>query len=315
MTTPLRIVFAGTPDFSVPALQALLDSPHRVVAVYTQPDRPAGRGRKLMASPVKQVAETAGIPVYQPPTLKDDAAVQELAALAPDLMVVVAYGLLLPQRVLDIPRLACVNIHASLLPHWRGAAPIQRALQAGDAATGVAIMRMEAGLDTGPVYLARDTAIGERETGGQLHDRLSILGAEALMAALPGIADGTLMPQAQDDERATYAHKLNKGEGLIDWGLAARQIDLQVRAFNPWPVAFTTLGGETLRIWEAEPLPGGDAGSTHPGTVSAVSRAGIDVTTGDGILRLLVLQPPGKRAMTAAEFLSARTLEGVVLGE
>jgi len=315
MTTPLRIVFAGTPDFSVPALQALLDSPHRVVAVYTQPDRPAGRGRKLMASPVKQVAETAGIPVYQPPTLKDDAAVQELAALAPDLMVVVAYGLLLPQRVLDIPRLACVNIHASLLPHWRGAAPIQRALQAGDAATGVAIMRMEAGLDTGPVYLARDTAIGERETGGQLHDRLSILGAEALMAALPGIADGTLMPQAQDNERATYAHKLNKGEGLIDWGLAARQIDLQVRAFNPWPVAFTTLGGETLRIWEAEPLPGGDAGSTHPGTVSAVSRAGIDVTTGDGILRLLVLQPPGKRAMTAAEFLSARTLEGVVLGE
>lgn len=315
MTTPLRIVFAGTPDFSVPALQALLDSPHRVVAVYTQPDRPAGRGRKLMASPVKQVAETAGIPVYQPPTLKEDAAVQELAALAPDLMVVVAYGLLLPQRVLDIPRLACVNIHASLLPHWRGAAPIQRALQAGDAATGVAIMRMEAGLDTGPVYLARDTAIGERETGGQLHDRLSILGAEALMAALPGIADGTLMPQAQDNERATYAHKLNKGEGLIDWGLAARQIDLQVRAFNPWPVAFTTLGGETLRIWEAEPLPGGDAGSTHPGTVSAVSRAGIDVTTGDGILRLLVLQPPGKRAMTAAEFLSARTLEGVVLGE
>lgn len=315
MTTPLRIVFAGTPDFSVPALQALLDSPHRVVAVYTQPDRPAGRGRKLMASPVKQVAETAGIPVYQPPTLKDDAAVQELAALAPDLMVVVAYGLLLPQRVLDIPRLACVNIHASLLPRWRGAAPIQRALQAGDAATGVAIMRMEAGLDTGPVYLARDTAIGERETGGQLHDRLSILGAEALMAALPGIADGTLMPQAQDNERATYAHKLNKGEGLIDWGLAARQIDLQVRAFNPWPVAFTTLGGETLRIWEAEPLPGGDAGSTHPGTVSAVSRAGIDVTTGDGILRLLVLQPPGKRAMTAAEFLSARTLEGVVLGE
>jgi len=313
MSPSLRIVFAGTPDFSVPPLQALLDSPHEVVAVYTQPDRPAGRGRKLMASPVKQVAEAAGIPVCQPRTLKDETAIAELAGYTPDLMVVVAYGLLLPQAVLDIPRLGCVNIHASLLPRWRGAAPIQRAVQAGDERTGVAIMRMEAGLDTGPVYLARETVIGERETGGQLHDRLSTLGAEALMAALPGIADGSLPAVSQDADEATYAHKLEKKEGRIDWSLDAAAIDRQIRAFNPWPVAFTTLGGETLRIWDAAPLSGTQS-SGVPGSVITASKAGVDVATGGGILRLLAVQPAGKRQMAVAEFLNARQLDGVVFG-
>ena len=312
MSPSLRIVFAGTPDFSVPPLQALLGSSHQVVAVYTQPDRPAGRGRKLAASPVKQAAVEAGVPVHQPPSLKDDTAVEELAALKPDLMIVVAYGLLLPQRVLDIPRLGCVNIHASLLPRWRGAAPIQRAILAGDRSTGVAIMRMEAGLDTGPVYLMRETEIGPRETGGALHDRLSMLGAEALTDALPGIAAGTLPPVPQDDAGAVYAKKIEKAEGEIDWRAPAHAIDRQIRAFNPWPVAFTTHEGQPLRIWEAEPLPSTAPGT--PGLVVAEGRDGIDVATGDGWLRISLIQAPGKRPMSAAEFLNARSLEGVVLG-
>ena len=305
MSAPLRVIFAGTPDFSVPALEGLLTSTHEVAAVYTQPDRPAGRGRRLTASPVKQTAEAAGVPVHQPPSLRDDAAVQQLQELAPDLMVVVAYGLILPQRVLDIPRLGCVNIHASMLPRWRGAAPIQRAIEAGDATSGVAIMRMEAGLDTGPVFLAR-------ETGGQLHDRLAVIGAEALLSALPGIADGSLSPQLQDDGCATYARKIEKSEGLIDWHAPAVEIDRKIRAFNPWPVAYTRHGGDVLRVWESEPLPGTAAGA--PGTVFNASRDGIDVVTGNGLLRLVRLQPPGKRAMSAGDFLNARSLAGAVLG-
>jgi methionyl-tRNA formyltransferase len=312
MSAPLRVIFAGTPDFSVPALEGLLASPHEVVAVYTQPDRPAGRGRRLTASPVKQTAEAAGVPVHQPASLRDDAAAQQLRELAPDLMVVVAYGLILPQRVLDIPRLGCVNIHASLLPRWRGAAPIQRAIEAGDATSGVAIMRMEAGLDTGPVFLARDTPIGPRETGGQLHDRLAAIGAEALLSALPGIADGSLSPQPQNDDCATYAHKIEKSEGLIDWNAPAVSIDRKIRAFSPWPVAYTYHGDEVLRVWESEPLPGTAAGA--PGSVVNASRDGIDVVTGDGLLRLVRLQPPGKRAMSAGDFLNARSLDGAVLG-
>jgi methionyl-tRNA formyltransferase len=312
MSAPLRVIFAGTPDFSVPALEGLLTSTHEVVAVYTQPDRPAGRGRRLTASPVKQTAEAAGVPVHQPPSLKDDAAVQQLQELAPDLMVVVAYGLILPQRVLDIPRLGCVNIHASMLPRWRGAAPIQRAIEAGDATSGVAIMRMEAGLDTGPVFLARETSIGPRETGGQLHDRLAVIGAEALLAALPGIADGSLSPQPQDDGCATYAHKIEKSEGAINWHAPAVEIDRKIRAFNPWPVAYTRHGDDVLRVWESELLPGSATGA--PGTVVNASRDGIDVVTGDGLLRLVRLQPPGKRAMSAGDFLNARSLAGAVLG-
>jgi methionyl-tRNA formyltransferase len=311
MTDRLRIVFAGTPDFAVPPLEALLASGHDVIAVYTQPDRPAGRGRKLVASPVKQAAELAGIPVYQPATLREDDVVNALAGLNPDLMVVVAYGLLLPRRVLEIPRLGCINIHASLLPRWRGAAPIQRAVLAGDDRTGVAIMRMEAGLDTGPVYLARETEIGPRQTSGELHDRLSALGAEALIAALPGIADGTLQPQVQDGSAATYAHKIEKAEGRIDWQRPAGEIGRQVRAFNPWPVAFTTLDGETLRIWDAEPVAATSGGATPPGKVVGAAKEGIDVATGDGVLRIKTMQLAGKRAMSAADFLNARKLTGV----
>jgi methionyl-tRNA formyltransferase len=262
-------------------------------------------------SPVKAVALENGIPVHQPVSFKagdDVAALEELAA---DLMVVVAYGLLLPQRVLDAPRLGCVNIHASLLPRWRGAAPIQRAILAGDAETGITIMQMEAGLDTGPMLHVRRLPIAADETGGSLHDRLSVLGGEALMEALPGIEAGTLEARMQDDALATYAKKLQKSDALIDWTLAARVIERQVRAFNPWPVAETRLDGESLRIWRARAVPG--HGGT-PGTVVAASGDGIEVATGDGRLRVLELQPPGRRVMAARDYLNARNLDGALLG-
>jgi methionyl-tRNA formyltransferase len=311
MTDSLRIVFAGTPDFSVPPLRALLGSPHQVVGVYTQPDRPAGRGRKLTPSPVKAEAVAANIPVFQPKSLKDADARRELAELQPDLMVVVAYGLLLPQAVLDIPRLGCANIHASLLPRWRGAAPIQRAILAGDAETGVGIMRMEAGLDTGPVYLERRIPIADDDTGGSLHDKLSKLGAEALMAALPGIADGSLAPVAQDDSKTTYAKKLDKAEANIDWQRPAAEIARQVRAFNPWPVAQTRFEDAVLRIWNAKPVKG----ETGPaGMVMAANRGGIDIATGDGLLRVTRLQMPGKKPVSAADFINAYPIQGVMLG-
>jgi len=307
----LRILFAGTPEFSLPPLRALLGSGHSVVGVYTQPDRPAGRGRRLAASPVKAVALTHGVPVHQPASFKAAEDVAGLEAVAADLMVVVAYGLLLPQRVLDAPCLGCVNIHASLLPRWRGAAPIQRAVLAGDAETGITIMQMEAGLDTGPMLHVRRLPIAPDETGGSLHDKLSQLGAEALMEALPGIEAGTIEPRPQDDAAATYAKKLQKQEALIDWTGAAPAIERQVRAFNPWPVAETRLDGEVLRIWRARAVEGSGG---LAGAVVAASRDGIDVATGAGRLRILELQPPGRRAMAARDFLNARDLGGVVLG-
>jgi methionyl-tRNA formyltransferase len=311
MTDPLRIVFAGTPDFSVPPLLSLLDSPHEVAAVYTQPDRPAGRGRKLVAGPVKTVALDKGIPVHQPVSLRDPAAVADLRALQPDLMVVVAYGLLLPEDVLEIPRLGCVNIHASILPRWRGAAPIQRAIQAGDVESGVSIMRMDKGLDTGPVFLTKRIELAADETGGSLHDRLSLLGAEALLEALPGITDGSLQPRAQDDSQATYAAKLDKKEAHIDWYQAAGQIERQVRAFNPWPVAYTRYENANLRIWEARAIEGMTA---EPGTVMSATRDGVDISTADGLLRVTRLQMPGKRAMDARDFINSQSIQGIVLG-
>ncbi|MET0094277.1 MAG: methionyl-tRNA formyltransferase [Sedimenticola sp.] len=312
MQTKLKIVFAGTPDFSVPPLKALLAAGHEVVAVYTQPDRPSGRGRKLTASPVKQVALEHDVPVFQPKNFKAEEDLAILEGHQADLMVVVAYGLILPRRVLDAPRLGCINIHASLLPRWRGAAPIQRAVLAGDAETGITIMEMEEGLDTGPMLLKKQCPIPADETGGSLHDRLSEMGAEALMEALPGIADGTLQAVVQDDALANYASKLDKAEARIDWSRTAQEIDRQVRAFNPWPVAQADLDGKALRIWQSQPLEGG-AGET-PGRVVASSKAGVDVATGSGLLRILTLQMPGKRAMSAADFLNANSLDGVVFG-
>jgi methionyl-tRNA formyltransferase len=319
---PPRIIFAGTPDFAVPSLAALLDAPVarpglpplEVVAVYTQPDRPAGRGRQLQASPVKTLALTHGLTVVQPESLKKDPdAVGRLAAFDADLMVVVAYGLLLPVSVLDTPRLGCVNVHASLLPRWRGAAPIQRALLAGDRETGVCIMRMEAGLDTGRVYHRVATPIGPRDTGADLHDRLAALGARALLDALPGIADGSLVPEPQAEDQVTYAHKLTKDEAVIDWHQPAETIGRMIRAYNPWPVAQTRLDSETLRIWEAEVDP--ERTTDAPaGTVIAAGKSGIEVAAGRGILRIVRLQPPGKRAMASADFLNARSMDGVRLG-
>ncbi len=304
MPEPLNIVFAGTPDFAAASLQALLDSPHRVIAVYTQPDRPAGRGRKLTPSPVKKLALEHGIEVRQPVSLKDADAQAELAALEPDLMVVVAYGLLLPKAVLETPRLGCINVHASLLPRWRGAAPIHRALLAGDAETGVTIMQMDEGLDTGDMLLKARCDIGAGESSGELHDRLATIGAGALIDSLEGIAGGTIVCESQDDSLATYAHKLAKQEGELDWRQPAQVLARQVRGLSPWPVAFTRLGGDNLRVWAAKAL---DRGSNeHPGTIVAADRDGIQVACGEGVLSLTQVQLPGGKALDAAAMLNAR---------
>jgi methionyl-tRNA formyltransferase len=312
MPSRLRIAYAGTPDFAVPALAALHAAGHEFVAVYTQPDRPAGRGQSVTASPVKHRALELGIPVLQPATLRTPGAAAELARLGADLMVVAAYGLILPPPVLDAPRLGCWNIHASLLPRWRGAAPIQRAILAGDETTGITIMQMDAGLDTGPMLLSRRLRIGPREHGGSLHDRLAALGAEAIVAAIADWQAGRIVAEPQPAEGASYAPKLRKEEALIDWTAAASAIDRQVRAFNPWPVAETRWDGRQLRIWAAQPLahpPGG-----APGEVVVATGGRILVATGDGALSLERMQLAGRRAVSAAEFLNAHPLAGVRLG-
>ncbi|MCG7936480.1 MAG: methionyl-tRNA formyltransferase [Candidatus Thiodiazotropha taylori] len=311
MAQPLKIIFAGTPDFAASALQALLTTEHHVVAVYTQPDRPAGRGRKVQFSPVKQLAVEHDLEVFQPKTLKDPQAQQILAQHQADLMVVVAYGLLLPQAVLDTPRLGCINIHASLLPRWRGAAPIQRAILAGDETSGVTIMQMEAGLDTGPMLSIRSTPIDAKETGGSLHDRLAELGSAALIEVLPGLSEGSVEAIPQDDSQANYASKLDKEEARIDWSQSAVQIDRQVRAFNPWPVAHCLYGDKVMRVWNSEVVSAD--GSASPGQVVATAKTGFDVATGEGVLRISQLQMPGKRAMSAGDFLNAHNMDGVVL--
>lgn len=301
----MNIIFAGTPDFAAVHLQALLDSDHTVIAVYTQPDRPAGRGKKLLASPVKQLALSHDIPVYQPQSLRDQADQEELAALGADIMVVVAYGLILPQAVLDTPRLGCINVHASLLPRWRGAAPIQRAVEAGDSHSGVAIMQMEAGLDTGPVLVERRCDITERDTGGSLHDKLAELGGPALIEALAQLASGVAKPVTQDDATANYANKISKEEARIDWQRPAQELQRQIRAFNPFPVCWTTYseskGEQRLRIYSASLERG--CHSDTPGTILASDDEGILVACGREALRLQVLQLPGKKALPTAEIL------------
>lgn len=298
----MRIVFAGTPEFAAEHLKALLDSPYEVVAVYTQPDRPAGRGQKLMPSPVKQLAVAHAIPVLQPPTLRNAEAQAELAALAPDLLVVVAYGLILPQAVLDIPRLGCINSHASLLPRWRGAAPIQRAVQAGDHESGVTVMRMEAGLDTGPMLLKVVTPISADDTGGSLHDRLAQMGPPAVIQAIAGLADGSLQGEVQDDALATYAHKLNKDEARIDWNRPAVELEQLIRAFNPWPVCHTILDGEPLKVLAAALA----AGQGTPGEILSASKDGLVVACADQALSLTRLQLPGGKALAFSDLFNSR---------
>ena len=287
----MRIVFAGTPDIAATVLQALVASEHDVVAVYTQPDRPAGRGRKLTASPVKQLAQAHDIPVLQPTTLREASSVSTLAHYEADLMVVVAYGLIVPEAMLTMPKYGCWNIHVSLLPRWRGAAPIQRAIEAGDAQTGVTIMQMDAGLDTGDILLQQLCTIDPTDTAASLHDRLADLGADALMQALAQLTQKMLTPTPQSADGVTYAEKLTKSEAEIDWQQPADLIARKVRAFNPWPVAFCNLAGERVRIWQATAIAGKHS---PPGQVIRASKQGVDIATAEGVLRVTELQLPGK---------------------
>jgi len=303
----MRIIFAGTPEFAAEALKALLTTEHEVCAVYTQPDRPSGRGRKLTPSPVKQLALEHNIPVEQPLNFKEDESKQILKQYNADLMIVVAYGLLLPQSVLDTPKLGCINIHASLLPRWRGAAPIQRAILAGDTETGVCIMQMEAGLDTGPVLFRSSCPIHHDDTAQVLHDRLAALGSGALLKTLPNVEALQAKAEEQDDSQSNYASKLQKSEATIDWQHSAESISRKIHAFNPWPIAQTEWQSKTFRIWDAQALP--QEHNNNAGDIIAVSKQGIDVATGDGILRITSVQLPGKRAMAVSDFLNSNTIE------
>ena len=312
---PLKIIYAGTPEFAVPALAALVASPHALAAVYTQPDRPAGRGRRLQASAVKKRALEHSLPIEQPVSLNDVASQAALAAYAPDLMVVAAYGLLLPQAVLDIPRFGCINIHASLLPRWRGAAPIQRAILAGDAVTGITIMQMNAGLDMGGILGKVECPIGVTENAANLHDRLAALGADCLLEALIDIEAGKSQAKAQDESQACYAQKLHKAEAELDWSQSAEQLHRQIRAFNQWPIAQTNWRGQKLRVWDARPESSElTQEQATPGQVLFVDADGVRVQTGAGLLCLTRVQVPGKKPVTAQEFANAYSLTAEVLG-
>lgn len=304
MSDSLRIIFAGTPDFAARHLDALLSSEHQVVGVFTQPDRPAGRGKKLMPSPVKVLAEEKGVPVFQPGSLRPQENQQLVANLQADIMVVVAYGLILPKAVLDMPRLGCINVHGSLLPRWRGAAPIQRSLWAGDAQTGVTIMQMDVGLDTGDMLHKLSCPITADDTSGSLYDKLADLGPQGLLHTLAQLAAGTAKPEVQDEALVTYAEKLSKEEARVDWSLSAAQLERCIRAFNPWPMSYIVIDEQPVKIWQASVI--NTPTSAAPGTILEANRQGIQVATGEGILNLLSLQPAGKKAMGVQDLLNSR---------
>ena len=308
----LRLGFAGTPEFAIPALEALVRSRHTMAGVFTQPDRPAGRGQSLQPSIVKRRAVELGLSVFQPVSFKTPEAVAMLHELQLEALVVVAYGLILPAAALALPQLGCFNIHGSLLPRWRGAAPIQRALLAGDNMTGVTIMRMEAGLDTGPILIAREVPIGTADSAGTVHDKLAVLGGALIVEALDALADGGVSETPQPTVGVTYADKINKSEALIDWRETAVSIMRRVHAFNPWPIAETRWDGAQLRVWDAEVVDegGGQSPGLTPGSVVAATSAGIDVACGRGVLRLLRLQLAGRKPLAAAEFIKAQRLTG-----
>ena len=307
----MKILFAGTPEFSVPSLQALLDSNHTVCAVYTQPDRPAGRGRREQISPVKELALKHGLPVIQPLSLKNEEDLQVLKSINADLMVVVAYGMILTEAVLESPRLGCVNVHASLLPRWRGAAPIQRSLMAGDEVTGVTIMRIVRKLDAGDMLHKEEYVIQAQDTASDLHDRLAELGAIGLLKVLPDLENGTILAERQDESLVTYAEKLTKIEAVIDWTEDAKTLALKVRGLNAWPVAQTDYQGNVLRIWQAEAIL--TETSLEPGVVSLTNK-NMDVATGNGFLRLHEVQLPGGKRLSTQAFINAHEVNGVKLG-
>jgi methionyl-tRNA formyltransferase len=304
VSTSLRIIFAGTPDFAARHLDALLSSGHQVVGVFTQPDRPAGRGKKLMPSPVKVLAEEHGLPVFQPASLRPQENQQLVADLNADVMVVVAYGLILPKAVLDMPRLGCINVHGSLLPRWRGAAPIQRSLWAGDADTGVTIMQMDVGLDTGDMLYKLSCPITDEDTSATLYDKLAELGPKGLIDTLQQLADNRVQPEVQDEALVTYAEKLSKEEARLDWSLPAAQLERCIRAFNPWPMSWLEIDGQPVKVWQASVIAG--PVNAAPGTIIEANKQGIQVATVEGILNLESLQPAGKKAMSAQDLLNSR---------
>lgn len=314
MTQPLRIIFAGTPDFAARHLQALIQSEHQIVGVYSQPDRPAGRGKKLKASEVKELALEHNLPVFQPQSLKNDEALAELTSLNADIMIVVAYGLILPKAILEAPRLGCLNVHGSILPRWRGAAPIQRAIWAGDEQTGVTIMQMDEGLDTGDMLHISRCPISTTETSASLYTKLAELGPDALIETINKLANGEITPEPQNDELANYAKKLSKEEADIDWSMSALQIERNIRSFNPWPMCFTQMGGQTVKIHQAQVL----LQSGDPGQILSSDKNGVVVACGEHALCITQLQPQGKKPMAINDFLNGRSdwvTPGTILGE
>ncbi|WP_114196094.1 methionyl-tRNA formyltransferase [Edaphovirga cremea] len=312
MSDSLRIIFAGTPDFAARHLDALLSSEHQVIGVFTQPDRPAGRGNKLTPSPVKMLAEQHGIPVFQPKSLRPEESQRLVADLNADIMVVVAYGLILPKAVLDMPKLGCINVHGSLLPRWRGAAPIQRALWAGDTETGVTIMQMDVGLDTGDMLHKVSCEISPEDTSASLYDALAQLGPQGLLETLTQLAEGIAIPEVQDESLVTYAEKLSKEEARLDWRLSAGQLERCIRAFNPWPVSYFMVEDQPVKVWKSEVAQ--NVSSVPPGTIVSADKQGIKVATADGVLNITQLQPAGKKMMSSQDLLNSRK-EWFVVGK